>query len=298
MKSLRFARFAPQNWPVAWKLSAAISLIFLVVQAFISIVSDALVREGLLRNQEEELFERAAQQAQVVRNWRDGLLQGLGNAAAESRAYLQPGAGGLASYRPVLHEQLRRLGAFRDLSLLDGHGRVLLSTDTTLEGQDWSSAAWFADAAGRQAAGISHLQRQAGLAEAVFIFYAPVPAGDGTTGDSGYTLAGRLPATALWQIVDPVRVRKSGYIFFSDDNLVAIAHGAQDAEGHYPHRYIFYAISVTNTAAIGNANAQRQYGEQLITRTVNLLELADCIVRLPEGLATDRAAHILSLIHI
>jgi len=292
MKIPWYSRIAPKNWPVAWKLSVAILLIFLAVQALITVVGNSLVHSSLMRGQEQELLERAVQQAAFVRDWRDGLLQSLADAAVESREHLRRGLEVLDLYSPVLHDQLLQLGDFRDLSLLDADGNVLLSTDHVLQGQDWSSASWFGDAQSR-VAGISHLQRHSGLEIPVFVFYAPIPSWEeGVAGYSDYTLVGRAPATALWKIVDPVRVREKGYIFFSDDNLVAIAHGLQDADGQFYHKYVFYAIGITDTQAIGNANLERQYGEAVISQTVRLHTLAACIEQLPAEVSADGMANI------
>jgi len=292
MKPRWYTRLAPRNWPVAWKLSVASLFIFLVVQALITVVGNTLVRTSLLRGQEQELLERAVQQADLVRVWRDDLLHELVDAAVESREHLRRGEEVLDLYGPVLYDQLHRLGDFSDLSLVAPDGKVLISTEHTLVGQDLSSSAWFGRARSHLA-GISHLERQTGLADPVFVFYAPIPSWEeGAAAYSDYVLMARLPATALWQLVDPVRVRKSGYIFFSDDNLVAIAHGLQDADGQFYHKYVFYAIGRADTSAIGSANAQRQYGEEMITKTVRLDDLATCITQLPARQAPNAETNV------
>ena len=117
MKPRWYTRLAPRNWPVAWKLSVASLFIFLVVQALITVVGNTLVRTSLLRGQEQELLERAVQQADLVRVWRDDLLHELVDAAVESREHLRRGEEVLDLYGPVLYDQLQRLGDFSDLSL-------------------------------------------------------------------------------------------------------------------------------------------------------------------------------------
>jgi methyl-accepting chemotaxis protein len=283
-----YTRLAPRNWPVAWKLSVAILLIFLAVQALITVVGNSLVRSSLLQGQEQELYERAVQQAGFMRD----LLRRLVDATLESRDQLRRGLEVLDMYGPVLYDRWQQLSDFADLSLVGPDGQVLISTEHTLVGQDLSSAAWFGRARSHLA-GISHLERQAGLADPVFVFYAPVPSWEGEEeGYSDYILMGRLPATALWNWVDPVRVRTSGYAFVSDNNLVAVAHGLKDADGHFYHRYVFYAIGDVDTSAIGSANVQHQYGEQLITKTVKLTDLANCIVQLPGEQVSTRETSV------
>ena len=229
-----YTRLAPKNWPVAWKLSVSILAVFLLVQLMISLVGNSLVRSSILKGQESELWERADQQTAVVRNWRDGLLRGLVDAAQANRDDLLRGS--LGFRRLALHGAAAQLGGLLDLSLLDAQGTVLASSDEALEGQSFAQAPWFPDALGRFT-GISHLEKHAGLDTPVFVFYAPVPEVDTGQGLLSMTLVARVPATALWSLVDPVRVRTNGYIFMSDENVVTIAHGVK-TDGQFLHKYV------------------------------------------------------------
>ena len=121
MKPRWYTRLAPRNWPVAWKLSVASLLIFLAVQALITVVGNTLVRASLMSGQEQELLERAVQQADVVRTWRDELLKDLVEAAVESREHLRRGEQVLDLYGPVLYDQWQRLGDFSDWRGMESH---------------------------------------------------------------------------------------------------------------------------------------------------------------------------------
>ncbi len=291
MKIPWYSRLAPKNWPVSWKLSTSILSVFLLVQLMISLVSNYMVRTSLLEGQETELLERATQQARLVQRWRDGLLRGLVEAAVANRDDLLRGSTGFR--RLALRSTAARLGSIADLSLLDAQGTVVASSDEALEGRSFAPAPWFAEAQARFA-GISHLERYAELADPAFVFHVPVPEVDTGSGLLSMTLVARVPAGALWALVDPVRVRQSGYIFMSDDNIVTIAHGIQEKDGRFLHKYVLYAIGDPETPAIIEANLRQLYGEQQITatRTVKIYPLARCIEQLPPTMTEDRKANI------
>lgn len=286
-----YSRLAPKNWPVAWKLSVSILSVFLLVQLLISLVSNYMVRSSLLEGQEAELVERATQQADLVRNWRDSLLRGLAEAAAANRDDLLRGSPGFR--RLALRSTAVRLGDIANLSLLDAQGNVVASSDEALEGQSFAQAPWFADAQAR-VAGISHLERHAGLDEPVFVFHVPVPELDGGQERFTMTLMARVPASALWALVDPVRIRATGYIFMADENVVTIAHGLREKDGRFLHKYVLYAIGNAESPAIVQANLLHLYGEERIepTQTVRIAPLAQCIVELPPVVTADRTPNI------
>lgn len=285
-----YNRLSPKNWPVAWKLSVSILSVFLLVQLLISLVSNYMVRTSLLEGQETELVERATQQAALVRNWRDNLLRGLVESAAANRDDLLRGSP--ESRRLALRSTAVRLGDLLDLSLLDAQGNVVASSNGMLEGQNLAQSPWFADAQARLA-GISHLEKQAGLADPVFVFHVPVPELDAEQ-EHLMTLMARVPAPALWTLVDPVRVRTTGYIFMADENAVTIGHGLQEKDGRFLHKYVLYAIGDPASPAIVQANLLRLYGEEQIepTQTVRIYPLARCIEQLPPVMSADITPNI------
>jgi methyl-accepting chemotaxis protein len=281
-------RLSVRNWPIAWKLALAMLAIFLVAQGAIFLVSDALVRSGLIEDEERGLLERAVQQAELVRNFRDQHLLRLVEAASRSNAALAQADG--AARRAALQEELLRTGDFCDLSLLDGDGRVLASTDSALEGRSFASADWFAGVQ-RHQAGISHLQEPTDLAFPSFFFYVPVPP---IPGSSSTALAGRLPAAFLWGLVDVVQVR-GGYAYVTDENAVLLAHGARDrTTGQPTHLLVLNAIGQEQDPLVVAANTHNVYGRP-ITASLNIPTLADFIrqeVRTPPSPGASPAPYI------
>jgi len=261
-----------RDWPIAWKLALAMLAIFLVAQAAAFVISDALVRGGLIEDEERGLLERAAQNAELVRDFRDRHLLRLVDAASRSNAALAQAD--QATRRAALQEELLRAGDFSDLSLLDWDGRVLASTDPALEGQNFFSADWFAEVLRRQT-GISHLQGPTDLAFPTFFFYTPVPNAGGA-GSSSTALVGRLSAALLWKLVDVVQMR-GGYAYVADKNAVLLAHGARDrTTGQPTHALILNAIGPEQDPPVAVANAKIVYGRP-ITIWLNIPTLADFI---------------------
>jgi methyl-accepting chemotaxis protein len=283
-------RLSVRNWPIAWKLALAMLAIFLVAQVAIFLASDALVRRSLIQDEERGLFERAVQQAELVRGFRDRhLLQMVGAASRSSAALAQENQ---ATRRAALQEELLRAGDFCDLSLMGGDGRVLASTAPALEGQNFASATWVAGVQRRQA-GISHLQAPTDLAFPSFILYTPVPQAGGA-GSSSMALVGRLPAAFLWELVDIVQVR-GGYAYVADENAVLLAHGARDrATGQPTHALVLNAIGQEQDPPVVAANAQNVYS-QPVAVWLNIPTLADFIrqgVRTPPSPGADPTPYI------
>jgi len=279
-----------RDWPIAWKLALAMLAIFLVAQAAAYLVSDTLVRGRLLADEERGLLERATQQAELVRDFRDQYLLRLVEAASRrSDTFAQADQ---ATRRTALQEEWLRAGDFSDLSLLDRDGRVLASTDPALEGQSFASADWFAGVQRRQA-GVSHLQAATDLAFPTFILYVPVP-GASSAGSSSAALAGRLPAAFLWKLVDVVQVR-GGYAYMSDENAVLLAHGARDsATGQPTHALVLNAIGTEQDPPVVAANMRSIYGRP-ITTWLNIPTLADFVrqgVRTPPSPGADPAPYV------
>jgi methyl-accepting chemotaxis protein len=283
-------RVRVRDWPIAWKLALAILATFLVAQVAAYLVSDTLVRSRLLADEERGLLERATQQAELVRDLRDQYLLRLIEAASRrSATFAQPDQ---ATRRAALQEEWLRAGDFSDLSLLDRDGRVLASTDATLEGRSFASADWFAGVQRRQA-GVSHLQAATDLAFPTFILYVPVP-GASSAGSSSAALAGRLPASFLWKLVDVVQVR-GGYAYMSDENAVLIAHGARDsATGQPTHALVLNAIGAEQDPPVVAANMRSVYGRP-ITTWLNIPTLANFIrqeVQTPPPSSANPASYI------
>lgn len=272
-------RLSLRNWPIAWKMALAMLAIFLAAQAIIFLVSDVLVRRSLIQGEEMELFERTIERARLVQELRDELLLSLHTISWQHSDTLL-GSDPQAS-QELLREKLFQMGQFYDLSLLDGEGRVTVTTSPALEGEDLASAPWLGEAE-RHMAGVSHLQEFADRAALGFILYVPVPDEDAETGYSPLTLIGRLPATAIWKLVDPVQVRESGYAYMADENAVLIAHGARASTGQRTHALVLQAIGEENDPPVVEANAQNLYG-QPTAGWLNLTTLADFI---QEGVAT------------
>lgn len=278
MKRTRRRWWNPGNWPVAWKLALTVVSIFALVLAAITVAGDVVLSGSLLRGQERELLERAVLMAEQVRLFRDRHLRSLYEVAERNRLTLLRGT--LDSRRQVLANEHVLLGDFTDLSLLDGKGQVLASTEASLEGQNLSSASWFKEVQ-KHYAGVSHLWKEADSPVPVFIFYVPVPA---VGGYYSLALMGRLPATALWELVDPIRVRKTGYAFMADRNAVLIAHGYRDPQTRKPtHALVFFAIGDPQAPEIVAANEAHLYGEQQITRTAEVPTLAAFIQEVSPG---------------
>ncbi len=279
-----------RDWPIAWKLALAMLAIFLVAQVAAYLVSDTLVRSRLLADEERVLIERATQQAALVRDFRDQHLLSLVQAASRSgAAFAQTDQ---AKRRAALQEELLRADDFHDLSLLDKDGHVLTSTEPTLEGRNFASADWFAGVQHREA-GISHLQAAADLRFPTFIFYVPVP-GAISTGSSATGLAGRLPATLMWKLVDAVQI-SGGYAYMSDENAVLIAHGARDSTTGQPtHALVLSAIGSEQDPPVVAANTQNVYG-RTITNWLNIPTLATFIrqeVQTPPAPGANPASYI------
>jgi methyl-accepting chemotaxis protein len=279
-----------RDWPIAWKLALAILAIFLIAQVAAYLVSETLVRSRLLADEERALFERATQQAEMVRDFRDQYLLRL--IEATSRKSDTFARADQAASRAALQEELLRAGDFRDLSLLDREGRVLISTEPALEGRSFASADWFAGVQRRQA-GVSHLQAATDLAFPTFILYAPVP-GASSAGSPAAALVGRLPAALLWKLVDIIQVR-GGYAYMSDENAVLIAHGVRDsATGQPTHALVLNAIGSEQDPPVVAANTQNVYGRQ-ITTWLNIPTLATFIrqeVQTPPPTGADPASYI------
>jgi methyl-accepting chemotaxis protein len=260
------------NWPIAWKLALAMLPIFLVAQVAAFLVSDTLVRSNLIASEELALLERAAQQAELVRAFRDEHLLRLVKAASRSSAALAQADG--AARQAALQEELLRVGDFSDLSLVDGDGRVLASTSPTLEGQGFASADWVAGVQ-RHQAGVSHIQKPSDLPFPSLILYVPVPGADGADAPST-GLVGRLPASLLWSLVEVVQVR-SGSAYLADENAVLLADGERDRTNGQPtHEYVLNAIGSELDPQVIAANAQNVYGRP-ITARLNVPTLADFI---------------------
>jgi methyl-accepting chemotaxis protein len=278
------------DWPIAWKLALAMLAIFLVAQVAAFLVSDTLVRDSLIADEERALFERATQQAEMVRDFRDQYLLRLIEAASRKSSTFA--RADQAASRAALQEELLRAGDFRDLSLLDKEGRVLISTEPALEGRSFASAPWFAGVQRRQA-GISHLQAAADLAFPTFILYVPV-SGASSAGSTSTALAGRLPASLLWKLVDVIQVR-GGYGYMSDDNAVLIAHGVRDsATGQPTHALVLNAIGAEQDPPVVAANTQNVYGRP-ITTWLNIPTLATFIrqeVQTPPPTGANPAPYI------
>jgi methyl-accepting chemotaxis protein len=272
-----------RNWPIAWKMTLSTSLIFVVGLAVISLAGDLLVRNSLQQGQERELLERAIQQAAQVRNFRDEYLRRLYSIAERDSATFM-GDDSQAWQKALLAEK-GTMPYLYDLTLLDSLGRVAASTDRGLIGQDWSSEAWYSDVPSGMA-GVSHLRTYASVPFPVFVLFVPIPQGSGY---SGQVLVGRLPVTLLWEIVDAVQVRQSGYAFVADNNQVAIAHGFRPTKTEPPtHQWVFasiYALDDPRQAArIQQANREHLYGEQQITKDPGgLSPLAAFIEQVPEA---------------
>ncbi len=283
-------RLRIRDWPIAWKLTLAMLGIFLVAQLAAYMVSETLVRSRLLADEERALVERATQQAEMVRDFRDQYLLRLIEAASRKSSTFA--RGDQAASRSALQEELLRAGDFRDLSLLDKEGHVLISTEPALEEQSFASADWFGGVQRRQA-GISHLQAATDLAIPTFILYVPV-SGASSTGSTSTALMGRLPASLLWELVDVIQVR-GGYGYMSDDNAVLIAHGVRDsATGEPTHALVLNAIGSEQDPPVAAANVQNVYGRP-ITTWLNVPTLATFIrqeVRTLPPAGADPAAYI------
>lgn len=273
-----------RNWPIVWKLAFVMLDIFLVGQLLITVVGDWLVRDSLLRGEKRELFERALQQAEQVRDFRDSNLNQLYLIARRNGETFRQGD--LASVQAVLDNEKGRGGDFAELSLVDESGDIIASTDRSMKGHSFASEGWFADT--QQArGGISHLKHFDDPDSNLFYFFVPLPSGD-AGGHLPVTLVGHLPVTGLWETVDLVRVREQGYAFLVDDNIVAIAHGYRDEVTAEPdHHLVFYAIGTLQDEQIVAANDRGLYGDQRISQEARLISLAAFIANLPETPAED-----------
>ena len=120
-----------------------------------AVLSDVLVRDSLLRSEEQDLYERASQQATMVRRFRDGQLRALYEAAARNgETFLN---GNAAARRSALSAEWAQLDEFSDLSLVDADGQVLASTQPEMEGQDLSGRPWL-DTVRQKQVGVSHCE--------------------------------------------------------------------------------------------------------------------------------------------
>ncbi len=257
-------RLAWRNWPIVWKLTAIILAIFIVALADISLVGDTLVRNSLVQAQEGELLERGVEQARLLRDFRTQYLRDLDDIAWRNQnLFVQAGQDVL---RRLLRDERALVSDFWDLSLIWPDGSVIVSTEPALEGQNVQGQPWFAVAQARRG-GFSHLQRFADREEPGFVLFVPVLTADG----SYRVLSGRLPAALLWEIVDRVGVRKSGYAFVTDENVVTIAHGLPGGE----HRYVFQVIGNPEDPRIQVANEQGLYGLQQISESPRIDSLAE-----------------------
>lgn len=265
-------RLSFRNWPTAWKLATAILTMLLIGLALISLVGDILVRRSLIQGQQQELLERAIQQADQIRALRDRHLNTLHGIAQENQAiFVREDS---ETSRWVLNSEHALASDMSDISLLNADGIVVASTAPSLEGEDLSSQPWFSTAQD-QLAGVSHLQQFTDLMEPVFVLYVPVP---GREAPSSFTLMSRLPASQLWALVDPIRVRQTGYGYVADENAVLIAHGARDTETGQPsHALIFAAIGHLDDPLIEEANRRGLYGSRDIYTELDIPSLAGFI---------------------
>ncbi|MBN1888692.1 MAG: methyl-accepting chemotaxis protein [Thermoflexales bacterium] len=250
-----------RDWPIAWKLSLAMLAILVVGQVLISLMGETLVRNSLLQNQERELLERATQQAELVRNWRDKYLHNLYVAANRNSQELLHGD--IQTRRASLAYELPHLDGMYNLDLLDQRGVVLASTNPSLEGQSVAAEAWFTSVQ-KRVAGISRLQAGASGTTPVFIVHVPVPDETQANGISSLSLVARLPAALLWELVDVVQMRTGGYAYMADDNAVLIAHGARHAQtGQLTHDLVRRPINKEGDPLVIAADAQNAYGTPL-----------------------------------
>ncbi len=281
-----------RNWPIAWKMALVIALVFLLGLALMALSGDLLVRSSLQQSQERELLERALQQAAQVGAFRDEYLRRLYSIAERNGADF--GRDDAELWQKVLLTEKGTMPYLYDLDLLDLHGRVVASTSRSLIGQDWSGEAWYTDAASRMA-GVSRLRTYGDAPYPLLVMYVPVPT---ATGPAGQVLVGRVPASSLWDLVDPIAVRASGYAFLVDNNMVTIAHGLRDkTTGHPTHQYVFYSIypldDPRQSARIAQANRERLYGEQEIAKDPGGLgALAVFIEGAPEASLDDPSRSI------
>jgi methyl-accepting chemotaxis protein len=283
-------RLRLRNWPIAWRLSLAMLAIFVVAQVLISALSETLVRNSLLQNQERELLERASQQAELVRNWRDKYLHNLYVAATRNSQDLLHGD--IQARRAILAYELPRLGGMYDLSLLDHDGVVLASTNPSLEEQSMAAEAWFAGVH-RRVAGISRLQAGTSATVPVFIVHTPVPDETQANSISSLSLVARLPATLLWELVDGIQMRAGGYAYMADDNAVLIAHGVRDAQtGQLTHALVLRPIGQEGDPLVAAARAQNAYGTPLehdtLSDWLDIPSLAAFIQQGPPTASMDR----------
>jgi hypothetical protein len=186
-----YHRFFIRNWSISWKLTLTILGVFVLGLGLIAAVGNVLVRNSLLEGQKQELVERAIQERNVIRGFRDNLLTSLYWVALQNQDVIF-NADAYTCRMALYHDQVAS-GVFSNLMLLDGSGQVLAATRPLLEGQNFGSTDWFSRAVRDQQPGMSHLMEIENESGKFFIFYLPVPAEEGF-----WPATSRSPRSGSW----------------------------------------------------------------------------------------------------